>query len=98
MKRLQPVGTGPLQGGPTKTRCEPVLLLDPEMDRVGKLAAQLEQMGFPIRIEGSGVGALAAIKDTYLREPSPEGQIPCGNFPTAMVATREKSEESNTCT
>jgi hypothetical protein len=41
VKRLQPVGTGPLQGGPTKTRYEPVLLLDPEMDRVGKLAAQL---------------------------------------------------------
>jgi DNA-binding response OmpR family regulator len=65
VKRLQSVGNGPLQGGPTKTRYEPVLLLDPEMDRVGKLAAQLEQMGFPIRIEGSGVGALAAIKDTY---------------------------------
>ena len=65
MKRLQPVGTRPLQGGPTKTRYGPVLLLDPEMDRVGKLAAQLEQMGFPIRIEGSGGGALAAIKDTY---------------------------------
>jgi DNA-binding response OmpR family regulator len=65
VKRLQPVGTRPLQGGPTKTRYEPVLLLDPKMDRVGKLAAQLEQMGFPIRIEGSGVGALAAIKDTY---------------------------------
>jgi len=65
VKRLQSVGNGPLQGGPTRTRHEPVLLLDPEMDRVGKLAAQLEQMGFPIRIEGSGVGALAAIKDNY---------------------------------
>jgi DNA-binding response OmpR family regulator len=65
VKRLRPVGTAPLRGRPSKTGYEPVLLLDPEMDRVGKLGAQLEVFGFPIRIEGSGVGALAAIKDTY---------------------------------
>jgi DNA-binding response OmpR family regulator len=41
------------------------LLLDPEMDRAAKLAAQLEQIGSPTRTESTGTGALAAIKGAY---------------------------------
>ncbi len=33
-----------------------------------------------------------------MREPSPEGQTPCGNFPTAMAATCVKSSVRNTRT
>ncbi len=41
---------------------EPILLLDPEMDRAAELAAHLELSGFPTRIECTLAGAQAAIK------------------------------------
>jgi hypothetical protein len=53
-----------MQGKPARRKGEPVLLLDPEIDRAAKLAAQLELIGFPTRMESTGAGALAAIKDT----------------------------------
>jgi hypothetical protein len=40
-----------MQGRPTRLKGEPLLLLDPEMDRAAKLAAQLELIGFPTRTE-----------------------------------------------
>jgi len=54
-----------MQGKPTRRKGEPVLLLDPEIDRAAMLAAQLELTGFPTRMESTGAGALAAIKETY---------------------------------
>jgi DNA-binding response OmpR family regulator len=54
-----------MRGKPTRRKSEPVLLLDPEIDRAAKLAAQLELIGFPTRMESTGAGALAAIKNTY---------------------------------
>ena len=54
-----------MQGMPSRRKGEPVLLLDPEMDRAAKLAAQLELIGFPTRMESTGAGALTAIKDAY---------------------------------
>ena len=50
---------------PASRKAQPVLLLDPEMDRAAKLAAQLELIGFPIRTENTGAGALAALKDSF---------------------------------
>ena len=54
-----------MQGRPTRRRGEPVLLLDPEMDRAAELAAQLELIGFPTRTESTAAGALEAIKGAY---------------------------------
>jgi hypothetical protein len=54
-----------MRGKPVRRKGEPVLLLDPEIDRAAKLAAQLELIGFPTRTESTGAGALAAIKDSY---------------------------------
>jgi DNA-binding response OmpR family regulator len=58
-------GVVEMQGKPTRRKGEPVLLLDPEMDRAAKLAAQLELIGFPTRTESTGAGALKAIKNAY---------------------------------
>jgi DNA-binding response OmpR family regulator len=44
---------------------EPILLLDPEMDRAAELATRLELSGFSTRIERTRAGAKAAIKDAY---------------------------------
>jgi len=49
----------------TTSSYEPVLLLDPEMDRATSLATQLELIGFPTRTESTGAAALAAIKSDY---------------------------------
>jgi phage replication-related protein YjqB (UPF0714/DUF867 family) len=46
-----------MHGRSTRRKGEPVLLLDPELDRAAKLAAQLELMGFPTRMESTGAGA-----------------------------------------
>jgi DNA-binding response OmpR family regulator len=54
-----------MQGKRTAPRYEPVLLLDPEMDRATSLVTQLESIGFPTRTESSGAAALAAIKGGY---------------------------------
>ncbi len=54
-----------MQGKRTPPRYEPVLLLDPEMDRATRLATQLELIGIPTRTESGGAAALAAIKDDY---------------------------------
>lgn len=54
-----------MQARPVSRKVQPVLLLDPEIDRAAKLAAQLELIGFPIHTENTGAGALAAIKDSY---------------------------------
>ena len=54
-----------MHGRPPKSKGEPVLLLDPELDRAAKLAAQLQLIGFPTRTESTGAGALKAIKDVY---------------------------------
>jgi len=54
-----------MQGIPARRKGEPVLLLDPEIDRATKLAAQLELIGFPTRTENTGACALAAIKNEY---------------------------------
>ena len=54
-----------MQSSPNRRKAEPVLLLDPEMDRAPKLAAQLELIGFPTRAECSGARALEALKDAY---------------------------------
>jgi DNA-binding response OmpR family regulator len=54
-----------MQSSPKRRKGEPVLLLDPEMERATKLAAQLELIGFPTHAEGSGAGALQALKDAY---------------------------------
>jgi DNA-binding response OmpR family regulator len=54
-----------MQGKRTPSCYEPVLLLDPEMDRATSLATQLESIGFPTRTESTGAAALAAIKGGY---------------------------------
>ena len=54
-----------MQGKRTPSCYEPVLLLDPEMDRATSLATQLELIGFPTRTESTGPAALAAIEDDY---------------------------------
>lgn len=54
-----------MQGKRTPSSYEPVLLLDPEMDRATSLATQLELIGFPTRTESTGAAALAAIKSDY---------------------------------
>jgi DNA-binding response OmpR family regulator len=54
-----------MQGRPTRSRHEPVLLLDPEVDRAANLATQLKLIGFPTRTESTGAGALVAIKEAY---------------------------------
>jgi hypothetical protein len=38
-----------MQGKRTPSRYEPVLLIDPKMDRAASLARQLELIGFPTR-------------------------------------------------
>jgi DNA-binding response OmpR family regulator len=43
----------------------PILLLDPEMDSAAELVRHMELNGFPTRIEQTGAGAQAALKDTY---------------------------------
>jgi len=47
----------------TPSSYEPVLLLDPEMDRATSLATQLELIGFPTRTESTGAAAPASIDD-----------------------------------
>jgi DNA-binding response OmpR family regulator len=54
-----------MQGKPDRRKGEAVLLLDSEMDRAAKLAAQLELIGFPTRTESTVTGALEAIKNAY---------------------------------
>jgi hypothetical protein len=49
-----------MQGKRTPLRYEPVLLLDPEMDRATSLATQLESIGFPTRTGSTGTAAPAA--------------------------------------
>jgi DNA-binding response OmpR family regulator len=43
----------------------PILLIDSGMDSAVELGTHLELNGFPTRIEHTGAGALAAMKDTY---------------------------------
>jgi len=33
-------------------------------------------------------GRTAVLESTYILDPSPDGQIPCGSFPTEIVASR----------
>jgi DNA-binding response OmpR family regulator len=54
-----------MQGKRTPSRYEPVLLLDPEMDRATSLATRLQSIGYPTRIESTGAAALAAIKGDH---------------------------------
>ncbi len=48
-----------------KVSHEPILLLDPAVDRAAELATHLELNGFPTRIEHTGAGAQAAMKDAF---------------------------------
>lgn len=48
-----------------KVSHEPILLLDPAMDRAAELATHLESNGFPTRVEHTGAAAQAAMKDAY---------------------------------
>jgi DNA-binding response OmpR family regulator len=44
---------------------EPILLLDPDLNSADELATHLELKGFPTRIERTGAGAQAAMRDAH---------------------------------